>query len=453
MSFAKLGSLIQVVPYPVTIGFTSGIGLVIAALQLKDFFGLSNIDSDGHFIPQIAAAINGMPHLQPQDTIIGIITLFPLIFWSKLKSKIPSHLVGLFMGSIVAALLGYLIDGFEVQTIASRFSYNIEGKTFAGIPPLLPTFDFPWNLPDQNGAPIGLSFSLLKSLLGPAFAIAILGALESLLCAVVADSMSGTKHNPNDELLGQGIGNLIVPFFGAIPATAALARTAVNIRAGATSPISSVFHSIFLIAAILLIAPLLGYIPMASLAALLLIVAWNMSEVSHFSRILKVAPRGDICTMLTCFSLTVLLDMEIAIAVGMALAGLLFIRRSIELTEAKLVKHNTEEHQQNLNKGILIYDIDGPLFFGTAQKALSELTRLQKEISIIILDFHDVPIMDMTGIVALESIVDNLSKQKVRLFIVGASPRIISKLNRAGICEREGQLEFSVTLESAIERA
>lgn len=453
MAVAKLGSLIQVIPYPVTIGFTSGIGVVIGSLQFKDFLGLSLQGVDGHFIPQLAAVFDNISSLRISDTAIGIITLLVLLLWPKLKTKVPSHLVALFVGSVLATVLSNQIEGFQVATISSRFSYSLNGETFAGIPPLLPEFVLPWHLPDEKGQPIGLSLELLKSLIGPAFAIAMLGALESLLCAVVADSMTGTKHHPNDELLGQGIGNLLVPFFGGIPATAALARTAANVRAGATSPLSSIFHSLFLLAAILVLAPMLGYIPMASLAALLLIVAWNMSEARHFIRVIKVAPRGDVWTLLTCFSLTVLVDMEVAIAVGMCLAGLIFIRRSVELTGVKLVQHEAQQHETNTDRRIVIYDIDGPLFFGSAQKALSELTRVRKEIRVVVIDMTDVPMLDVTGLVAVESIVVTMHKQSIFLILAGAQERIISKLNRFGIAAIEGKLEFTKDLKTAQVRA
>jgi SulP family sulfate permease len=203
-----------------------------------------------------------------------------------------------------------------------------------------------------------------------AFAIAILGALESLLCAVVADGMSGKTHNPNDELIGQGIGNLIVPFFGGLQATAAIARTAGSIRAGGTLPIASFVHSLFLLTSILAIAPLLAYVPMAAIAALLLLVAWNMSEVKHFIRIIRVAPNGDKATLLTCFTLTVMFDMVIAVAVGLGLAAALFIRRSIELTGLKLIDNNETEHPRasELPSDVLLYDVNGAMFFGSAQK-------------------------------------------------------------------------------------
>ena len=265
--------------------------------------------------------------------------------------------------------------------------------------------------------------------------------------------MAGTKHDPNDELVGQGIGNIVTPFFGGIPATAAIARTAANIRAGALSPVASVAHAIFILFGILILAPLLAYIPMASMAALLIMVAWNMSEAKHFVRIVKIAPRSDVATLLTCFALTVLFDMEIAVAVGMGLAGALFISRTIELTDAKLIERHEHPHIQSLPKNIVLYDINGPLFFGAAQKALSGLTTLGPEITVVILDMSDVTMIDMTAMAAMETIIENLRKKGILLIICGLAPRMILKLRRAGVRKKAGEIEFVRTLESGIKLA
>jgi SulP family sulfate permease len=277
----------------------------------------------------------------------------------------------------------------------------------------------------------------------------MLGALESLLCATVADGMTGDRHNPNDELIGQGLGNIVAPFFGGIPATAAIARTAANIRAGGSSPVASVVHALFILAAILVLAPLLAWIPMASMAALLLVVAWNMSEARHFVRIVRIAPRDDVTTLLICFTLTVVFNMEIAVAVGIGLAALLFIRRSIDLTGARLMERHTHAHGEPLPANVLLYDIDGPLFFGAAQKALSEIATLRRDVRVVILDMSDVTMLDMTALVALESIVENLRKKRVALVINNLQPRMMLKLRRAGIRKRRGIVEFTRNLHDA----
>jgi len=451
MGVARLGSLVQVVPYPVVIGFTSGIAVVIATLQIKDLFGLGALPMNDGYLGNLRTLLSTLPQYHWTDLVIGLLTLAVLIGWSRSKSRIPGHLVALMIGSLAAWLLMQLGNDFTVETLGSRFSYTLDGVHGNGIPPVLPVLSWPWSLPGPDGGPITINVELLKSLLGPAFAIAILGALESLLCATVADGMAGTRHDPNDELIGQGLGNIIVPFFGGIPATAALARTAANIRAGAQSPVSSIVHALFIVAAILVLSPLLALLPMASMAALLLMVAWNMGEVRHFVRIVRIAPRSDVLTLLTCFLLTVLLNMEIAVAVGMGLAALLFIRRTIELTGARFMETHEHPHTAHLPKSVVLYDINGPLFFGAAQKALSGLTQLRNDITAVILDMSDVTMLDVTGLVALESIVTDLRKKHILLVICNLPPRIRTKLQKAGIHEQSGAIHFVASLEKASE--
>lgn len=452
MGVARMGTLIEVVPYPVTVGFTAGIGVVIATLQIKDFLGLDISSLDGHFTDKVITLITALPSLGWQEASIGMLTFAALLLWPKVKSRIPAHLVALFIGSIVAWLANRFIPEFEVATIGSRFHYETGGIQGNGIPPFLPEFIWPWNQPDANGDPIGFSFKLVHSIIGAALTIAVLGSIESLLCAVVADGMSGKKHNSNDELIGQGIGNMVVPLFGGIPATAAIARTAANIRSGGSSPLSSIIHSLFILVSILVLAQVLAFIPMASMAALLLIVAWNMGEAKHFVRMLKIAPREDIITLVTCFSLTVLFDMVIAVGVGMGLAAMLFIRRSITLTEINIIERKQEEHAHltDLPSSVMIYDINGPLFFGSAQKALKIITNINPEIRVVILDMSDVTMLDMTAIVAMESIVTDLKKRSLRLVINNLQPRMLLKLRRAGVRKESGVLEFSRTMDEAV---
>jgi len=453
MGLARLGTLIQVVPYPVTIGFTAGIGTVIATLQIRDFFGLETAAPSGHFLADVASLFHALPTLRPGEFTIGAITLAVLILWRRTRSRIPAHLVALVVGTVVAWLGTRLLDGFEVATIGSRFHFEIAGVSGSGIPPVIPQWTWPWELPGPDGRAIGLSVALLTDLAGPALAIAMLGALESLLCATVADGMTGDKHNPNDELIGQGLGNIAAPFFGGIPATAAIARTAANVRAGGTSPLSSIVHALFIVASILALAPLLAWIPMASMAALLLVVAWSMSEARHFVRIVRIAPRDDVMTLITCFSLTVMVNMEIAVAVGIGLAALLFIRRSIDLTGARLIERHVHAHGEPLPPSVLLYDIDGPLFFGAAQKALSEIASLRRDVRVVILDMSDVTMLDMTALVALESIVENLRQKGVVLVVNNLQQRMILKLRRAGIRKQRGIIEFTRNLHDAAQVA
>ncbi len=455
MGFLRLGALIQIVPYPVTVGFTAGIGVVIATLQLKDFLGLETEGGGESFIETVWAMAQALPTVRWEEATVGLFTLAVILGWTRLRTRFPFHLAGILAGSIGAWAAAHFLNDFEVATIGSRFHYELNGITGNGIPPVLPHFVLPWQLPDADGNPIGLSFALLRNLIGPAFAIAMLAALESLLCAVVADGMSGKRHNPNDELIGQGLGNMIVPFFGGLPATAAIARTAANVRAGGTMPLSSVVHSVFILLCLLLLAPLLAYVPMAAIAALLMVVAWNMSEARHFVRILKVAPGRDIFTLLNCFGLTVLFDMQIAVAVGMGLAAVLFVRRSIDLTGVELIEHKMNEHPRTaeLPDSVLVYDIDGAMFFGSAQKALTALTSVPGDVQVVILEMSDVTMVDMTAMVALESIMDTFRTRQVRVVINDLDPSLIKKLTKVGIREEDGVVCFTQSMDEAIDAA
>jgi SulP family sulfate permease len=448
MGVARLGGLIEIVPYPVVIGFTAGIGVVIATLQIKDFLGLSGISTSGSYFTKVQNIVTALPGIHWQEALIGGVTLAVLILWPRLKSRIPGHLVALFIGSLLAWLLSAGAH-LSVETIASRFHYMVDGLSGQGIPPVMPQFNWPWNLPDKDGQTLSVSFGLFRELLPVALTIALLGALESLLCSVVADGMTGRKHNPNAELIGQGVGNIIAPFFGGIPATAAIARTAANIRAGGTSPLSAVIHGLFILISILFLAPLLGYIPMASIAALLLVVAWNMSEAHHFVRIIRIAPCNDILILLTCFLLTVLFDMTVAVAVGMGLAAALFIRRNMQLAEGRLLAESRVEGH-TLKAGIAIYDINGPLFFGTARLALKNLTLADPQIHVVILDMAEVTMMDVSAMLSLESIVADLRRKNVALVISGLQPRMILKLRRVGVRYRVGMIQFARHLDEAL---
>ena len=451
LGIGRLGRLIEIVPYPVTVGFTAGIGVVIATFQIKDFLGLNIESMSGHYLNKLSALLTALPSINGQETFIGTLTLAVLLIWPRFRSKVPGHLVALLIGSLSAWLLSRFISDFSVATIGTRFHFTINGITGNGIPPALPSFAWPWNLPGADGNPVGLSFALVRSLFPSAITIAVLGALESLLCAVVADGMSGKKHNPNDELIGQGIGNLLAPLFGGIPATAAIARTAANIKAGGSMPLSSLVHSIFILIGILLLAPLLSYIPMSSMAALLLMVAWNMSEARHFIRTVKIAPRQDVFVLISCFLLTVLFDMTVAVAVGMGLAAVLFIRRTISLTHTSAIESSHAAYE--LPEHTVVYDINGPLFFGSAQKALKTISTLQPDVRVVILDMSEVTMLDMSAIVAMESIANDLSIGNIGLVINNLQPRMILKLRRAGIRKRIGRVAFSRSLEDGFEAA
>ena len=441
----KLGTLIELIPYPVTVGFTSGIAVVIATFQIKDFFGLTIENFNGHYLDKIYLIFTSFDTFKHTELTVGLFTLFLLILWQKTKSRIPAALVALTFITVIVAFLNFYFSHLNIATIASTFHYNINGLEGNGIPPIPLQFSLPWSFlkPEE------ITFDLLYKLLPHAIAIAILGALESLLCAVISDGMTGNKTNPNKELIGQGITNLIVPFFGGIPATAAIARTVVNIKSGGTSKLSSIVHSLFILVSIMFLSSYLSYLPMASLSALLLVVAWNMSEVKHFVNILKVAPKHDVYVLLTCFVLTVLLDMQIAVAVGIGLASILFIKRTIDLYSIELVNTKLSIHP-NIPENIAIYDINGPMFFGAAQNAINTLFDTKEDINIIILNMQNVTMIDMTGIVALKSIVNNFEDKDKKLIFSGLNERILKKLEKADFHLNKKNLTSFSNIEEAI---
>ena len=449
LGLSRLGSLIQYVPYPVILGFTAGIGVVIALLQLPDFLGLAGVELGDSTLQNLMLIGQALPSLSPAELSVGVITLATLLVWPRLNTPVPAPLVGLAIGTLAAALL--LTAGIEVDTIASRFHWEYQGETGSGIPPFAPNFAAPWHLSGPDGMPLDVNFALIQALLGPALAIALLAAIESLLCAVVADGLTRTRHDPNAELIGQGLGNLVVPFFGGITATAALARTATNIKSGAFSPIAALVHSLVVLLAIVMLAGVLGYVPMAALAALLFIIAWNMSEARHFMHTLKSAPASDVWVLVICFLLTVIFDMVIAVAVGIGLAAALFIRRMAQLTHTQsLASPSTGEH---FPPEVALYKISGPLFFGAAEKVIATLRVIDHSVRIVVLDMRDVPSLDATAMVALDTLRHELGEQGVGVMLVGLPPRMILKIKRAGIRREPGMLAVVGSLAHAEQTA
>ena len=453
LGLTGLGRLIQYVPYPVVLGFTAGIAVVIAVLQLPDFLGLEVGQLGEHFVENLSRIVASLPSLSPLELGIGAFTLGVMLLWPRLHVPLPAPLIGLVVGAVLAYAVNHGIGdastGNLVETIASRFTWEAQGETGSGIPPIAPSFAAPWRLPGADGEPLVVDFALLRALLGPAFAIAMLGAIESLLCAVVSDGLTRTRHDPNAELIGQGLGNIVAPLFGGITATAAIARTATNIRSGARSPIAAVVHALVVLLAVVALAGLLGLVPMAALAALLFIVAWNMSETRHVLHTLRSAPAGDVAILVTCFTLTVLFDMVLAVAVGMGLAAALFIRRMALLTQTRQIDAGTHASIDELPGEVALYDIDGPLFFGAAEKALTSLHLVDPKVRIVILDMHDVPSMDGTAIVALQALTDEMHRQGVALVLVGLPTHILVTLRRAGIRRRAGRLTWCRELAQA----
>ncbi len=453
MGLTRLGRLIAFVPYPVVLGFTAGIAVVIAVLQIPDFLGLQVAQLGEHFVENLGHIFSALPSLDAFELGIGLLVLSTLLLWPRLHVPIPAPLVGLAVGAAAAYGVNYWFGqgGGEavVETIASRFTWEADGVPGQGIPPIPPSFVLPWMLPGPAGVPLTLNFELVRALLGPALAIAMLAAIESLLCAAVADGLTKTRHDPNAELIGQGLGNLVAPLFGGITATAAIARTATNIRSGARSPLAAVVHALVVLLAVIAVAGLLGLVPMAALAALLFIVAWNMSDARHVLHLLRSAPPGDVAILVICFGLTVLFDMVLAVAVGVGLAAALFIRRMTLLTQADRVQVPGQAESGPLPMEVAIYDINGPLFFGVAEKALRSLHLVDPKVQIIIMDMHDVPSIDGTAIVALQTLIDDMQRKGIALILVGLPLNIIAQLRRAGIRKRLGMLTYSRDLAQA----
>jgi sulfate permease, SulP family len=449
MGVARMGTLIQFVPYPVVLGFTAGIGVVIATLQLPDFLGLSLAVPGEDYLDKVGAIFLAVPTLDPAELAIGVMTLAILVYWPRLRLPVPGPLVALVVASLVAALANHVSGGGLIETISSRFTWEFRGASGQGIPPVAPGFTLPWLLPGADGAPLRLSFGLVQLLLGPAIAIALLGAIESLLCGVIANGLTRTRHDPNVELIGQGLGNIVAPFFGGITATAAIARTATSIRSGARSPIAAAVHSLVVLLAVVGLAGVLGKVPMAALAALLFVVAWNMSEPRLFVRTLRSAPRGDVAILLTCFLLTVLFDMVLAVAVGVGLAAALFIRRMAQLTHASRVGGTGRAAAIGFPAEVAVYDVNGPLFFAAAEKAVTSLHVVDPGIRVIVLDMADVPSMDGTAVVAMQALVDEMQRQEIGVIFAGLQPRMVLKLLRAGVRRREGRLTFCAGLAQA----
>lgn len=430
LGLLRLGRLIQFIPHPVTAGFTAGIGVVIATLQLPDLFGFQLPHNPEDYVERVALLFKHSA-ISPAAAAIGLSSLALLIAIPRFQRTIPAPLIVLPLSGVAAWLLQHNgVGGFE--TIADRFSYVIDGVSGRGIPQAPPSLEWPWRVADPEGMPsVALSWPTLKALLPAAFTIALLGAIESLLSAVIADAATQTEHDPDAELIGQGIGNLIAPFFGGIASTGALARTALNFRAGATSPNAAVVHALFVLLALLLLAPLLGYLPMPALAAMLLIVAWNMAGVRHVIGSLRTSPRSDVAVLLTCLGLTVIFDMVVAVTAGFMLASLLFMWRMVAVADVEL--SYGQHHNPCAPEGVLVYAIAGPLFFGAAQKAMANLSMLDGGIRVVIFDLCRVPSIDATGIVNLHSAIVRLESSEIRVVLAGLQPQPHRALQRAGL--------------------
>lgn len=423
MGLARMGGVIKFIPAPVVVGFTAGIGVIIFVGQWSEFFGLPKPVGE-HFHEKLWHLLQSLPNTHLSTLSFALLGLLLVLLTPKIKllARVPGPLVAM----IVVTLLQMILHMPGVATI---------GSAFGGIPTGLPTFVVP-----------EMSVPQIITLIGPAFTIAMLGAIEALLSAVVADGMSGTKHDSNQELIGQGLANIAVPFFGGFAATGAIARTATNIRNGATSPLAGIMHAITLIAVLLFLAPLASDIPLAVLAAILFVVAWNMSEVKHFAHLLKTAPIADRLILLITFVLTVFADLVVAVNVGMILAILHFLRRMSDAVET-LPVDETELHTelarhgiQHLPPDLLVYEIAGPMFFGAVENFERALVQTQADPKTLIIRLRRVPFMDITGIQVLEEVMQKLRLRGIRVMLCEANERVLAKLQRAGVIN-EGSAE------------
>lgn len=432
MALFRAGELIKFIPHPVIIGFTSGIALLIVFSQLKDFFGLSISKIPPDFLEKLQVYLAHMHETNFIAVGVAMVSILIIIKSKKYIPKIPGPIIVVVVSSIVVTMFN-----LPVETIESRFG---------SIPSMLPMPVWP-----------EITFAKLRLLLPDAITIATLAAIESLLSAVVADGMTGTKHKPNAELLGQGVANVASAIFGGLPATGAIARTATNIKAGAKSPIAGIMHALWLFLFMVLLSPLIVKVPLAALSAILMVVAWNMSEIKHFREIMN-APKADRVVLITTFSLTVLVDLNFAIQAGIALASLLFIDQMMKSTEIKAINKDEEEDQDStLNKkfppNTEVYELNGPLFFGIAEKLVDTLNILKIPPKIFILRMRHVPLIDSAGLHALDVLHERLKANGTILILSGVNKNINKFIIKAKLDKKIGDENICDHIDKAIIRA
>jgi len=436
MGIARMGGVIKFIPAPVIVGFTAGIGVIIFVGQWRDFLGLPKVDGD-HFHEKLWHLIEVLPELHLPTLGLALLSLALVVFSPRIKplARVPGPLVAM----VVATVLQSLVQLPGVATI---------GSAFGGIPQGLPAFALP-----------NLSVSEMLTLIGPAFTIAMLGAIESLLSAVVADGMAGTRHDSNQELIGQGIANIVAPIFGGFAATGAIARTATNVRNGANSPLAGIIHGATLIAILLFLAPLASSIPLAALAAILFVVAWNMSELKHVAFILRKAPTADRLILVITFALTVFVDLVVAVNVGVILAVLHFLRRMSEVVDTQQLDVEALKGEldaqglKDLPAGLMVYEIDGPMFFGAVENFERALLQTHTDPERLIIRLHRVPFMDITGIQTLEEVIVELRKRRVQVLLCEANERVLAKLDKAGVIEKLGADNYQDSFSAAVAHA
>lgn len=431
MGICHFGTLIKYIPYTITTGFTCGIAVTLFVGQLKDFFGysLENVPSD--FLPKVAALIKNVSLINPKAALVGLLAVIIMLVWPKITDKIPGSLVAIIITTVLVK-----ITGLEVNTI---------GSVFGELNSSFPTPKFPT-----------VTFEMVSKLISPAFTIAILAGIESLLSAVVSDGMIGDTHKSNAELVGQGLGNIFSGLFGGIPATGAIARTAANVRNGGRTPIAGVVHCITLAIILVLLMPLASMIPMTSLAAVLLVVAANMADWSSFFHLCKTAPKSDIIVLVLTFVLTVVFDLVVAIEVGVVLAALLFMKRmsdTAEVTGWKYIEEpdvmpGEQEKLMQVNKAIRIFEVNGPLFFAAADKLLQ--INSKKYTKVIIVRMRAVPAIDASAMRKLRELIDRARKKGIQVVFshVNEQPRKV--MEKDGFIEYVGAENFRENIMDAI---
>lgn len=423
LGIAKLGRLVKFIPYPVTAGFTNGIAVIIFCGQLNNFFGLQLPRSD-HFLPGLWQTVTHLESFNWAAVGLATVVIIIKLFWSRITTKIPGSLVGLVLATTIASFFH-----FDVPTIGS----------------------IPQSLPLLQAIPHWNNFGLIRELITPALALAALGSIESLLSAVVADGMTvNEKHNSDRELIGQGLANIVVPFFGGIPATGAIARTAVNVRSGGKTRLSGVIHGVALAMIVLTLAPLAAQVPLAALAGILMVTSVRMIEWEAIGLLLR-ATYSDFSVMMLTWMVTIFFDLVLAVEVGLIAAGVLFIKRMSELSLGKVPE--TEVFPPGtpleLTKQIAVYRIDGPVFFGAAERFVTFL-RDEPEVKYLILRMRFVPNMDTTGLVALEDIYQDLKRHGCRLLLSGLQLDVQNLLERTGFLDKIGRENCFETTDAAI---
>jgi len=437
MGFAQFGSLIKFIPYPVIVGFTSGIAVIIFSSQIKDFFGLNIANVPVDFIGKWTAYGRNLTTLDLSSFMIGMLALIIIIFWPKISRKIPSSLI-----AIIATTVTVQYFHLHVATIESRF-----GEIPSMIPPpSLPFFDF----------------ATIRQLILPATTIALLGAIEALLSAVVADGMIGSRHKSNMELIAQGVANIITPIFGGIPVTGAIARTATNVKNGGKTPIAGMVHAITLLFIMLLFGKWAKLIPMPALAAILIIVAWHMSEIKVFQELLK-SPKSDIIVLLTTFGLTVVFDLTLAIEIGMLLSVVLFMQRMAQLSNVGVItkdlKDSDEEEDPNtivtrkVPDGVEVFEFNGPFFFGAASKFREAMHIVEKAPKIRIIRMRNVLSIDATGLNMMRDLLKDCIKAETRLILSGVHAQPLFALQQYGLYDDIGEENIFGNIDDALDHA